>query len=83
MIGAVGIAGRHPSARHSSPREPLPPVRNTYTATDTFVSCEECGSFGGYYRGNGLGVANQHARRTGHTTHCEVTMAVTYNRKST
>ncbi len=60
--------------------QPMPPVRNTYTGlTGTNCHCEDCG-WESYAR-NGLGQANQHARRTGHTVHIEQIVSITYNRK--
>lgn len=60
-------------------RKPLPPVRNTYTGVaGTSFHCQTCGWE--TYERNGLGIANQHARRTGHHVSGEQIIVVSYNR---
>lgn len=59
-------------------RRRLPPVANTFTGiTHLFMECRDCGWQTG--ERNGLGLANQHARRTGHHVSGDQCITVAYN----
>jgi hypothetical protein len=77
------MAARRPAAYR--PRfelmAPLPPLINSYSGV---VSCTaECSDCSWTYEShkNGLALASQHARRTGHEVRADQALVVTYNRK--
>lgn len=58
----------------------MPPVTNTWTGiTHAFADCHDCGATWGSR--NAVGLANQHARRTGHEVAAEQMISITYNRR--